>query len=361
MPKRNIPQWFVSSVRRGESLKDEIGVVLVVNVKGRTQPIDDYKGDSIITDFLSGTELDTLTGYFETAGVYSEVVLDEQGFLAWIAERRNEFPRRHILVLNLAQNGTGPARFSLVAGICRLYGLPLLDCGDAYTVAITQHKFHSLSLLAHFGLPVARCWSFTKNGWFPDLPRHGSKLIAKLTYDSASIGMSAERIFEMDSSQEERLSSLSAVYRQPLTIQEFVAGFEVEVPVFETDDEPGTIAAVGIELHGHRNLAERVLTYKAVFDDGYEFYNFNEENDHSAQQVLAIARRAFLAMDLSGIARIDFRIRNDGSPFIMEVNSKPQITEHSGFIYALKTVGGSGSDLMKFLIGRAARRYGLSD
>ena len=42
-------------------------------------------------------------------------------------------------------------------------------------------------------------------------------------------------------------------------------------------------------------------------------------------------------------------------------SSVRQITKHSGFMYALKTVGGSGSDLMNFLIGRAAHRYGLSD
>jgi D-alanine-D-alanine ligase len=359
MSHDNIPKWFSTSVQQGEALKNEVGVVLVVNVKDRTQPIDDYEGDSIITEFFSATELDTLVGYFETAGIYCEVVFDEQGFLVWIAERRKAFPRRHVLVFNLAQNGTGPARFSLVAGICRLYALPLLDCGDAYTVAITQHKFHSLSLLSHFGLAVARCWSFTKNGWFPSPPPEGSRLIAKLTYDSASIGMSEESVFEMHPSHEAELIRLATVYRQPLTIQEFVAGFEVEVPVFETNDVPGTIAAVGIELHGRRNLAEHVLTYQAVFEDGYGFYNFSEENGRSAQEALTIARDAFVGLGLTGIARVDFRIRDDGSPLIMEVNSKPQIAQHGGFMYALKTIGKSGSDLMKFLVGRAARRYGL--
>jgi D-alanine-D-alanine ligase len=359
MPTDDAPEWFLRAVRRGESITKQTGVVVVANVKGRTHPIDDYEGHSIITDFLSATELDTLMGYFESAKIYSEVVLDEQGFFEWLTNRRNNFPRRHILVLNLAQNGTGPARFSLVAGICRIYGLPLLDCGDAYTVAITQHKFHSLSLLTHFNLPVAHCWSFTSRGWFPAPPPEGSNLVAKLTYDSASIGMSDKSVFQMDSSQEARLLELIAEYRQPLTIQEFVAGYEVEVPVFETDSEAGTIAAVGIQLDGHKNLAERVLTYETVFHDNYDFYDFSTENGPSAQRAMSIARRTFRALDLSGIARVDFRIRSDGSPLIMEVNSKPQITEHSGFMYALKTIGRTGSDLMNFLVGRAALRYGL--
>ena len=361
MSNNNVPEWFVHSVRQGESLINDIGVILVVNVKGRTQPIHDYENDSIITEFFSAAELDTLIGYFEAAGIYCEVVLDEQGFLIWVAERRNVFPRRHVLVFNLAQNGTGPARFSLVAGICRLHGLPLLDCGDAYSVAITQHKFHSLSLLSHFGLSVARCWSFGARGWFPEPPPKGSRLIAKLTYDSASIGMSEKSVFEMHPAYDEQLVQLSNAYRQPLTIQEFIPGFEVEVPVFETDDVPGTIAAVGIELHGRKNLAEQVLTYQAVFEDRYGFYDFGDENRYSAQNAVTIAQKAFVALGLSGIARVDFRIRDDGSPLIMEVNSKPQIAHHSAFMYSLKMIGYSGRDLMKLFVGRAALRYSLKN
>jgi D-alanine-D-alanine ligase len=228
-------------------------------------------------------------------------------------------------------------------------------------VAITQHKFHSLSLLSHFGLPVARCWSFGEHGWFPTCPPEGLRLIAKLTYEAASIGLAEQSIFEMHSSHERQLRHLASVYRQPITVQEFISGFEVEVPVFETENGAGTIAAVGIELRGHRNLAEQVLTYQTVFGDGYAFYNFATENSYATQRVLATARDAFVALGLAGIARIDFRVCNDGSPFIMEVNSKPHITQHSGFMYALKTIGKSGMDLVHFLVGCAVRKYGLLD
>jgi D-alanine-D-alanine ligase len=355
----NCPNWFVNFARIGKSLKDEVGVVLVANVKGRTQPIDDYEGDSIITEFLSAAELDTLVSYFENAGIFCEPVIDEQGFLRWLAERRKIFPRHHALVFNLAQNGTGPARLSLIAAMCRLNGLPLFDCGDAYSVAITQHKFHCLSLLSHFGLPIARSWWFGEHGWFPTSPPEGLRLIAKLTYEAASIGMAEQSVFEMRSSYEDQLSGLVNVYRQRITVQEFIPGFEVEVPVFGTENGAGTLAAVGIELQGRRNLADRILTYQAVFGDGYGFYNFADENPQAGERILAIARQAFVSLGLAGIARIDFRVRDDGSPFIMEVNSKPHITQHSGFMYALKTIDKSGLDLVHFLVGCAAWKYGL--
>ena len=165
----NPPEWLSALIRYGETLSDEVGIIIVANVKGRTKPPDDYEGDSIITEFLSATELDDIVSYFEDAGLYCEALIDEEGFLKWLIEDRHRFPRRHSIVYNLAQNGTGPGRLTVVAGLCRLYQIPTID-SDAYTVAIAQHKFHSLSLLTLFGLPVARCWSFTQGGWWPEAP-----------------------------------------------------------------------------------------------------------------------------------------------------------------------------------------------
>jgi D-alanine-D-alanine ligase len=351
------PEWFIATTHRGEMLSEEVGIVLVANVKGRTKPSDDYEGDSIITEFLSARELDDIVAYFEEAGLYCEVLLDEEGFLKWLSEGRNKFPRRHPIVFNLAQNGTGPARLTVVAGLCRLLRIPLVD-SDAYAVAIAQHKFHALSLLSHFGLPVARCWSFSQRGWWPEVPPEGLRLIAKPTYESASIGVSDDSVFLIEQSVNERLMRRVDAYRQPLTVQEFIEGFEIEVPVLEAGG-PQTLAAVGIELNGQRNLADMFLTYDQVFSDSYAFYDFADENNSVALEAMAVARKAFLGLSLSGIGRVDFRINAKGKPLIMEINCKPHVTKHSGFLHALSTVGCTGRDLAKFLVGSTAERYNL--
>jgi D-alanine-D-alanine ligase len=149
-----------------------------------------------------------------------------------------------------------------------------------------------------------------------------------------------------------------AAYRQPLTVQEFIEGFEIEVPVLEAGG-PQTLTAVGIELNGRRNLANQFLTYDQVFSDSYAFYDFADENNSIAIEAMAVARKAFLALSLSGIGRVDFRINADGKPLITEVNCKPHVTKHSGFSHALSTVGCAGQDLVKFLVGSTVERYNL--
>jgi D-alanine-D-alanine ligase len=351
------PDWLMARIKLGEELSSEVGVVLVANVKGRSQPVDDYQGDSIITEFLSGAELDDIVAYFENANIYCEVLLDENGFLQWLTKGR-PFPRPQFVVYNLAQSGTGPARLTTVAGLCRLYALPQVD-SDAYAVAIAQHKFHSLSLLAHFGLPVAKCWSFSRQGWWPEAPPIGLRLIAKPTFESASIGIDSGSVFTMNELAGVALMDRVARYRQPLTVQEFVTGFELEVPVFEAGG-PQTLCAIGIELNGQRDLAEQILTYDQVFSDHYGFYNFADEDSATAEAAMTIARKAFFGLGLSGFGRVDFRVGKDGHPRIMEVNCKPHVTRHSGFMHALEMVGCSGIELAKFLIGSTSERYNLA-
>src|ERR1039457_345476 len=218
-------RWFFDRVQTAEALADKIGVLIVANVQGRTKPLDDYEGDSVITEFLTNTELDHFIEGFEKAGIYCEVVLDDEGCLQWLNSKRSSFPRPHLMVYNLAQSALGHARLSAIPGLCRLYHIPLVD-SDAYAVAVAQHKFHCPAILRQLGLPAAKSWWFTKNGWWPQPPPDGLTVIAKPTYDSASIGIHKDSVFEIDSSAFEKLMSRVDVYHQPITVQEFVSGFE---------------------------------------------------------------------------------------------------------------------------------------
>jgi hypothetical protein len=71
------PDWFSTRVQLGESASADVGVVIVANVKEKTTP---YDADSIISEFLSNQELDDLVEYFETAGLYCHVLIDEERF-----------------------------------------------------------------------------------------------------------------------------------------------------------------------------------------------------------------------------------------------------------------------------------------
>ena len=336
-----------------------MGLVFVANVQGKTTPLDDYETDSIVTEFLSNTELDEFVVSLEKAGIYHEIIHDEEGFLEWMAHGRLNFGRPQPIVYNLAQNGTGPARLSLVPGLCRLHHIPLLD-SDGYVVALTQHKHHSAAVMRQSGLPVMDSWLYTEHGWQAGRPDDGLKIIAKPSYDSASIGIHSDSVFCIDDHAEQRLSALVRRYRQPFTVQQFISGHEIEVPVF--GGFPPTIPmAVGIALRNQRNLQDSILIYDDVFSNGYAFYDFSTESSSFAKEMIEIARAAYSCLGFKGAARIDFRIGADGLPKIMEVACKPHLTKHSSFMHVMEAHGHSHEDLMKYLVGEAVSRLYSAD
>lgn len=184
------------------------------------------------------------------------------------------------------------------------------------------------------------------------------RIIAKPTLDSASVGIHQDSVSFVDAALESRLAILVDRFRQPMTIQEFVAGFEVEVPILEAE-EPKACMVVGIQLNGRRNLQDSILAYENVFADGYQFYDFAEEDYESARRIKAIAHRAHVALGFVGPSRIDFRVSSAGEAKVMEVTCKPHLTVHTSFMYALNAMGHSHSDLLKFLVGSAVQRLGI--
>ena len=49
-----------------------------------------------------------------------------------------------------------------------------------------------------------------------------------------------------------------------------------------------------------------------------------------------MSRECWFLFNLTGYARVDFRVDEKGMPYVLEVNSNPFLTEHEGFGAAAK-------------------------
>lgn len=295
-----------------------------------------------------------MVGGFKDAGFYVETLLDEQGFLKWITQdgpAKLRAIRPELYVYNLAQQGTGPARLSLVPSLCNLQGLNLLD-SDAYGVAVARHKFHAVSIARAHGLPGAESWWYDRAGWWPSRPPEGKVVFAKPTFESASIGVTRESHLVVRAGIEEKLARMRERYRQSITVQEFVSGYEVEVPIF-VDQEPHALMAVGIARGESRRLGDDVLTFDDVYSDSYSFYPFESEDAEAAAKVCRVAEDAVRGLGLRGVARVDFRVTDDGTPVIIELACKPHLVPHSSFWHALRAHNAGPVELCRFLVGAA--------
>jgi D-alanine-D-alanine ligase len=64
-------------------------------------------------------------------------------------------------------------------------------------------------------------------------------------------------------------------------------------------------------------------------------------------QLDRLSRRIYRALHLSGCARIDFRVRGDGSVFMLEANPNPNLAREEDFAESARAAGMDYSALLE--------------
>src|SRR6185503_5639310 len=74
-----------------------------------------------------------------------------------------------------------------------------------------------------------------------------------------------------------------------------------------------------------------------------------------ADELQAIARRAFRALEMSGYARMDFRLDATGSCFVLEANANPHLAFGEGLAESAKVAGLEYPDLVQRILNLGLR------
>ena len=100
------------------------------------------------------------------------------------------------IVLNSAQKGVCIGRKSLTPAFCDLHKI-WHNNSNAYAVSLCRHKYHTGCLLEYFGYTCPKSWSYNyAYGWLLNhRPDQGARVIAKLNYETSSIGLDSNNIF----------------------------------------------------------------------------------------------------------------------------------------------------------------------
>lgn len=352
-------QIIVELLKRSHEIRDRLRVSLVTNIKGRTSNFNDFKTYSVTTEFFAENEIEDLIGALRQFGFYTDIYFDENKFILAVLDGSFfAVEKDYQVIYNSAQKGTGPGRKSLIPAFCNLHNLSVTG-SDPYVVSLCRHKYHYNCILAKLGFPVARSWFFDHSfGWLlGEEPPANIKILAKPTYESASIGLNSASLLKVTESSIATLARLSLELKQPITVQEFIEGYEVEVPVFNPN-VPFSIIPVGISVEGEKYLGDKFLTYDTVYNDQYSFYNFENIGRNAIHDILLCTENVARSLNIRGFGRVDYRINRSGEFFITDVSTNPHITLHSSFSFLFETIGLPYENLPPSLISFVCQRNG---
>lgn len=332
-------------------------LILVVNTKNVYALPDDYASHSVTTEYLSDIELDHLLGGFRDAGIVTDLYLGERQFLNDLVGAGITKGSPRSLVYSTVSSGIWHGRDALIASLCGVTGITYC-CSDAYAMGVAGNKYYALRLAGLLGESTAELWLYNQeSGWCNDRePPLGSRVLIKPALECASIGVdqSSIRMVTPDF-RSTVLDELSTVFQQPILIQEFIPGYEVEVPVFGAP-VPVAPAAIGVSLDGEALLGDEILTYDRVYHDKYGFYPFANINPGLSATLSQSACKLFTELNLYGFARIDYRVRTDGTWGITDINAIPHMTPDSSTNLAFATLNLSYPEILSLIVGAGLRK-----
>jgi D-alanine-D-alanine ligase len=243
-----------------------------------------------------------------------------------------------------------------IQGLLELAGVPYVGAGVLASAAAMDKEF-TKKLLAAEGLPVGD-WAVLRPGVptlsVADKDRLGLPVFVKPARAGSSLGVS-----RVDSWADLDAAIDHARRTDPkVLVEAAVLGREIECGVLEYPD--GRIEAsptAEIHLGGDHTFYDfdaKYLEDVATFDIPAEL------PDGTAARIADLSRRAFVALDAQGLARVDFFVRPDGEVVINEVNTLPGFTPISMYPRMWLAGGVSYAELISVLIRTAlARGTGL--
>ena len=327
-------------------------LILVCNTKMQPNSIENRGLFNMSTEYFSDDEFEQVVSMFSSLGLATDYFTYEDDFFRYVIEHTPP----DLLVYNAAQSGIGPGRKSLVPAFCSLHGIPCTG-SNAYVVSLCRHKYHVNQILAQAGIRAPQTWLYS-NGWLMEQhPPLNMKVLFKPIYESASIGIDDTSIQIYTLQADRLIFQRMKQQHQPIIAQEFIPGYEVEVPLLCVNGAICQMPPVGISVNGKHDLELEILNYERVYFDRYSFYDFAAEKYEISKELCLCAANAAQILGMQGLCRVDFRVRPDGCYYVTDVSTNPHFVAHSSVNSAFQMMGLSSEHIAKTLLSAAVEKW----
>jgi D-alanine-D-alanine ligase len=246
-----------------------------------------------------------------------------------------------------------------VVSYLELLRLPYTGCNPRGMV-LSRDKALSKKLMAYHRIRVPEFTVF-KRGLAIKRPRKLKfPVIVKSLTQEASIGISQASVVEDDSKLRERVQFVHESIGTDAIAERFIDGRELYVGV-AGNERLQVFPIWEINLSKLPDGAHRIATDRVKWNVEYQKKHKIETNaatdlsDTLSEQIQRVSKRVYRALEMSGYARMDFRLDAHGNFFVMEANANPQLAFGEDFAESAERAGISYEELLQRILNFGLR------
>ena len=329
-----------TSAEREISLRTGVGIARALRARGHQVTALDPADGAVL---LPGTEMQAVLPPEppgESAGASSDALA--RGETSLLASA----PLHDAELVFIALHG-GEGEDGTIQALLDLAGKTYTGSGMLAS-AMAMDKAVSKRIFEHAGIPTP-AWRLyrRREGGVPDVSAvdaiGGFPVVIKPNDEGSTFGLSiVHDAAGLAPAYEEALR-----YSNHVLLEAFIPGRELTVAVL------GEQVLPVVEIRPKSGLYDYESKYTAGKS---EYFCPADLPDAKTREVQELSLRACRALDTRGVARVDFRLADDGTPHCLELNTIPGMTATSLVPMAAKAAGMSFEDLCERMAALALER-----
>lgn len=258
-------------------------------------------------------------------------------------------------IFNLVESIQGKGRFIYLAPT--IYDYLKIPYTGAPTDAIyvTSNKLLAKRVLtsANIFTPPWLTSSMIDQGEIPLEPPY----IVKALWEHASIGLSETSIIgdkkQLKKMMQQQIQTTGEIW----FAEKYIDGREFNLSIIGGSDGPRVLPPAEIVFQDFPAGKPRIVDYRAKWEEtSYEYqhtirtFDFPENDNSLLEKLSELAIRCWRLFELRGYARVDFRVDEQQTPYILEVNVNPCLSPDAGFYAACQRGGLSYAQVIRRIV-----------
>ncbi|MEO7155987.1 MAG: ATP-grasp domain-containing protein [Vicinamibacterales bacterium] len=240
-----------------------------------------------------------------------------------------------------------------VVSYLELLKVPYTGCNPR-GLTLSRDKGLAKKLMAYHRIPVPD-FLVVPLGTKVRLPKrlHYPLIVKSLTYES-STGISQASVVANDEQLARRVQFIHDTIMTPAIVEEFIDGRELYCGVIG-NDRLQTFPVWEMSFSKMPENNWKIATERVKWSVKYQKKHGIDTAvaglpDDQAAKVQHLAKRVYRALDLSGYARIDLRMKADGELSVIEANPNPQLAQGEDFAASAQRAGVSYAKVLERII-----------
>ncbi len=190
--------------------------------------------------------------------------------------------------------------------------------------------------------------------------------IVKSVWEHGSLGLGGTSVVKefCPAKITKKINKLKQKYGGDWFVEAYIPGRELNVSILETKQGPAVLPVAEIAFEEMPRRLARIVDYRAKWDDESisaratkRQFEFEAGDDSLLARVKNIALKCWDVFDLSGYARVDFRVDPENIPYVLEINTNPCLSLDSGFMSAAGQAGISPVEVISTIVQAGFERH----